>query len=162
MHRFIISVGIFAFLLIGFGNALACRGPILSISELIQRSESIFTATVIAPVPSESGEETLELRVTDVLQGSVPQTVLARGSRLIHPNDRCLAVEAGVSPPRVAAGEKWLISGKLSSTREFAPISGGNFRLVGSNGKPVEGMDQWLMTLRREIRRASKQPTASK
>lgn len=130
-------------------DAVACRGPIHSVAEIVQQSSSIFTAKVISHPPSSAEQGVIELRVIEVLKGSVPETVRAKGNLLVHPNDSCLAIEAATPAPHISVGEQWLVSGDVDADGNVVlPMSGGNFRLSRADGTSLEGSDKLLSEFR--------------
>ncbi len=162
MRHIVVVLQSLGLLLLSCGNAFACRGPFLSVSEIAHRSASIFTATVVAHISPEAGGDLFDLRVTEVLKGSVVGTVHVKGYLLIQPNEGCLAFESGIPSPHVVVGEKWIVSGKVNSTGEVEPISGGSFRLVQADGKSIEGASHLLKDIRHAILMSSDQSSGPK
>ena len=132
-------------------GALACRGPIHTVAEIVRQSTSIFTATVVSSLPNSNTQDAVELRVIDVLKGSVPQTVSAKSGLIMHPNDHCLAIEAGTPQPKISIGEQWLISANFDAAGNVVPTSGGNFRLSKADGTSLEGSEKLLSEFKQQV-----------
>jgi len=150
MRTLAIAIAVLLLQSVAVGEASACRGPFRSTSEIVKASSSIFTATVVPRFQTGESDYVVELRVTEVLKGSVPESLTVNGNALIHPNDNCLAIESGEPFSRVGIGEEWLVSGNFDPNRNFVPTTAGNFRLAYPDGRATDGQNR----LRGEFRQA--------
>ena len=156
MHTLLRAIAVLILQLAILGEASACRGPFLSTSAIVKLSQHIFTAKVVKRVSASEREDVVELRVTEVLKGSGPESLTLNGRSLIHPNDNCLAIEGGQPFPRVGTGEEWLVSGNFDANRNFVPTSAGSFRLAYPDGRATEGRNHFLSEFRQTVFRMLK------
>ena len=156
MRSLLLGTAVLILQLVILGEAAACRGPFLSTREIVKVSPYIFTAKVVKRVSASEHEDVVELRVTDVLKGSVPGSLTLNGNALIHPNDNCSAIEAGRPFPRVSTGEEWLVSGNFDANRSFVPTTAGSFRLAYPDGRATEGRNHVLSEFRQTVFRMLK------
>lgn len=156
MRTLVIAITVLLLQLVAIGNALACRGPFQPTSDIVNASSSIFTARVISRAQASEREHVVELRVTGVLKGSVPESLTVNGNALLHPNDNCLAIESGEPFPHVDTGEEWLVSGNFDANRNFVPTTGGSFRLAYPDGTATQGRNRVLSEFRKTVSRMLK------
>lgn len=122
MRRFLYAIAFLVFL--PSELAFACKPYFWAPKEVAQQARVIFVAEVVKTFHQNTDADLVELKVSRVLKGAVPDLVTTESYNIRAMGDACAAINAPGTKRKINVGEVWIISGRFQlPSNRFEPFA---------------------------------------